>query len=235
MIMYGPILIVLIIAIAIIGILVKLSKNSSKKNFFSGNRIRWIFVGYISILIICTGLSPLLPKGDITYKKVDVNQLERDSSELYEAAIQGNIENVDSEYILKTWNLEYSEKQLNIAVTNDDFLSAVIIVERKNDNDGKIEAAFYKTGSSINNMAISELDKPLRMEMGKNTLRLENPEKLILEFSQFQHAFPINQFTGKGDFSDSNNFYEGTSILYLKIPKDLELNTTFEIDIQYVE
>ncbi|WP_045514886.1 hypothetical protein [Neobacillus niacini] len=235
MISFVPILIVIIMVISITALLVKLSKSSSMKNFFSGNRIRWILVGYISILIICTGLSPLLPKGEITYKEVDVNQLERDSRELYEAAIQGNIENVDSKYILKTWNLDYSEKQLNIAVTNEEFLNAVIIVERKNDNDGKIEAAFYKTGSSINDMAISELDKPLRMEMGKNTLRLQNPEKLKLEFSQFQHAFPINQFTGKGDFSDSNNFYEGTSILYLKIPNDLELNTTFEIDIQYVE
>lgn len=221
--------------ISITALLVKLSKSSSKKNFFFGNRIRWILVGYISILIICTGLSPLLPKGEITYKEVDVNQLERDSRELYEAAIQGNIENVDSEYILKTWNLDYSEKQLNIVVTNEEFLNAVIIVERKNDNDGKIEAAFYKTGSSINDMAISELDKPLRIEMRNNTWKLQNPEKLNLEFSQFQHAFPIKQFTGKGNFIDSNNFYEGPSILYLKIPKDLELNATSEIDLQYVE
>jgi hypothetical protein len=234
MLSFVPIVIVVIMVIAITSLLINLTKRSSKV-VFSGNRIRWIFVGYLSILLLCTGLSPLLPKEGISYKEIDVNQLERDSNELYEAAIQGNIENVDSEYILKTRNFDYTENQLNIAVVNEDFLSASIIVERKTTNDGKIEALHYQTGSGLNEMAISDLMQPLKINIDKNTLRLENPEKLKLEFTQFQHAFPINQFTGKSDFSDLNNFYNGTSILYLRIPNDLELNTTYEIDLQYVK
>lgn len=235
MISFVPLFIVIIMVIAITSLLINLTKRSNKLNFFSGNRIRWMFVGYLSILLICTGLSPLLPKGDITYQKVDVNQLERDSKELYDAAIQGSIENVDTEYIVTTRNFDYTEKQLNIAVANDDFLSASIFVERKSINDGKIEATHYQTGSGLNDMALSDLMQPLKISIDKDTLRLENPEKLKLEFSQYQQVFPINQFTGKGDFSDSNNFYDGTSILYLKIPKDLELNTTYEIALEYVE
>ncbi|MEH7493904.1 hypothetical protein [Neobacillus niacini] len=234
MLSFVPIVIVVIMVIAITSLLVNLTKRSSKV-LFSGSRIRWMFVGYLSILLVCTGLSPMLPKGEITYQKVDVNQLERDSNELYEAAIQGNIENVDSKYFVKTRNFDYTEKQLNIAVVNEDFLSASIFVERKTTNDGKIEALHYQTGSGLNEMSISDLMQPLGINIDKNTLMLENPEKIKLEFSQFQQAFPINQFTGKGDFSDTNNFYGGTSILYLKIPKDLELNNTYEIDLQYVE
>ena len=234
MLSFVPIVIVVIMVIAITSLLVNLTKRSSKV-LFSGSRIRWMFVGYLSILLVCTGLSPMLPKGEITYQKVDVNQLERDSNELYEAAIQGNIENVDSKYFVKTRNFDYTEKQLNIAVVNEDFLSASIFVERKTTNDGKIEALHYQTGSGLNEMSISDLMQPLGINIDKNTLMLENPEKTKLEFSQFQQAFPINQFTGKGDFSDTNNFYGGTSILYLKIPKDLELNNTYEIDLQYVE
>ncbi|MFS0779605.1 hypothetical protein ABC255_26935 [Neobacillus sp. 3P2-tot-E-2] len=234
MLSFVPIVIVVIMVIAITSLLINLTKRSSKA-LFSGSRIRWMFVGYFSILLICTGLSPLLPKGEITYQKVDVDQLERDSNELYEAAIQGNIENVDSKYIVKTRKFDYTEKQLNIAVVNEDFLSASIFVERKTTNDGKIEALHYQTGSGLNEMSISDLMQPLGINIDKNILMLENPEKIRLEFSQFQQAFPINQFTGKGDFSDTNNFYGGTSILYLKIPKDLELNNTYEIDLQYVE
>lgn len=234
MISFVPIVIVVIIIFTITSLLINLTKRSSKV-LFSGNRIRWIFVGYLSILLLCSGLSPLLPKGEISYQKVDVNQLERDSNELYKAAIQGKIENVDSKYIVKTRKFDYSEKQLNIAVVNEDFLSASIFVERKTTNDGKIEALHYQTGSGLNQMTISDLMQPLKINIDKNTLILENPEKLKLEFSQFQQAFPINQFTGKGDFSDMNNFYDGTSILYLKIPKDLELTTTNEIALEYVE
>jgi hypothetical protein len=234
MLSFVPIVIVVIMVIAITSLLVNLTKRSSKV-LLSGSRIRWMFVGYLSILLICSGLSPLLPKGEITYQKVDVDQLERDSKELYEAAIQGKIENVDSKYIVKTRKFDYPEKQLNIAVDNEDFLSASIFVERKTINDGKIEALHYQTSSGLNEMTLSDLMQPLGIHIDKNTLILENPEKLKLEFSQFQQAFPINQFTGKGDFSDTNNFIDGTSILYLKIPKDLELNSTNEIALEYVE
>jgi hypothetical protein len=234
MLSFVPIVIVVIMVIAITSLLVNLTKRSSKV-LLSGSRIRWMFVGYLSILLICSGLSPLLPKGEITYQKVDADQLERDSTELYEAAIQGKIENVDSKYMVKTRNFDYPEKQLNIEVDNEDFLSTSIFVERKTINDGKIEALHYQTGSGLNDMAISDLMQPLGINIDKNTLRLENPEKIKLEFSQFQQAFPISQFTGKGDFGDTNNFIDGTSILYLKIPKDLELNTTNEIALEYVE
>ncbi|WHY01296.1 hypothetical protein [Neobacillus sp. DY30] len=234
MLSFVPIVIVVIMVIAITSLLINLTKRSSKV-FFSGNRIRWMFVGYLSILLICTGLSPLLPKGEITYQKIDANQLEKDSEELYEAAISGNIENVHSKYIVKNRKFDYTEKQLDIAVVNEDFLSASIIVERKTTNDQKIEALHYQTGSGLNEMSISDLMQPLGINIDKNTLILENPPKIKLEFSQFQQAFPINQFTGKGDFSDTNNFIDGTSILYLKIPKDLELTTTNEIALEYVE
>lgn len=234
MISFVPIVIVVIIIFTITSLLINLTKRSSKV-LFSGNRIRWIFVGYLSILLLCSGLSPLLPKGDITYKGVDVKQLEKDSNELYKAANQGNIENLDSKYIVKTRKFDYSEKQLNIAVINEDFLSASIFVERKTTNDGKIEALHFQTGSGLNEMTLSDLMQPLKINIDKNTLILENPEKLKLEFSQFQQAFPINQFTGKGVFSDTNNFYDGTSILYLKVPKDLELTTTNEIALEYVD
>lgn len=234
MLSFVPIVIVVIMVIAITSLLVNLTKRSSKV-LFSGSRIRWLFVSYLSVLLICAGLSPLLPKGEIIYQKVDVNQLERNSNELYEAAIQGKIEDVDSKYIVKTRNFNYTEKQLNIEVVNEEFLSASIIVERKSTNDGKIEALHYQTGSGLNEITISDLMQPLGMNIDQNTLRLENPAKLKLEFSQFKQAFPINQFTGKSVFNDTNNFYDGTSILYLKIPKDLELTTSYEINIQYVE
>lgn len=230
-----PIIIVIIMVFAITSLLVNLTKRRHKGYFFSGNRIRWVFIGYICILLLCAGLSPLLPKGEITYQKVDVNQLERESKELYDAAILGNIDNVDSKYIIKTQNFDYAEKQLNIAVANEDFLSASIFVERKTINDGKIEAIHYQTGSGLNDMSLSDLMQPLKINIDKNTLIFENPEKLKLEFSQFKHAFPITQFTGNGEFGDSTDFYDGTSILYLKIPKDLELTNTYEIDLQYVE
>ena len=226
-----PLLIILIIIIAI----VRLWKSTGRKNTFFGKRIRWIFGGYLAILVICAGLSPLLPTDEKIYKAIDVNDLDHEGTELYEAALAGNIDKVDSNYIKKTWNLDYQDEQLAITTPNEEFIETSIIIERKTVNDGEIEAVYYKSGSSVNGMDISDLEKPLRMKIEKNTMRIENPEKLTLEFTQFQQAFPINQFTGKGGFSHSHNFYEGASILYLKVPKDLKINAPSELNVQYVE
>ena len=180
-------------------------------------------------------MSPLLPTDEKIYKGNDVNDLDHAGIELYEAALAGNIDKVDSNYIKKTWNLDYQDEQLAITTPNEEFIETSIIVERKTVNDGEIEAVYYKSGSSVNGMDISDLEKPLQLKIEKNTMRIENPEKLTLEFTQFQQAFPINQFTGKGGFSHSNNIYEGNSILYLKVPKDLKINAPSELNVQYVE
>lgn len=226
-----PLLIILIIIIAI----VILSKRNGSKNTFFGKKIRWIFGGYLAILVICAGLSPLLPTNGKTYKTINVKHLDNESMKLYETVLKGNIDKVDSKFIKKTWNLDYQDEQLAITTPNEEFIETSIIVERKTVNDGEIEAVYYKSGSSVNGMDISDLEKSLQLKIEKNTVRIENPERLTREFTQFQQAFPINQFTGKGGFSHSNNFYEGNSILYLKVPKDLKINAPSELNVQYVE
>ena len=231
MVSFIPLVIIVIVIIAI----VRLTKSSGRKNNFFGKKIRWIFGGYLAILVICAGLSPLLSTDGITYKAIDVKDLDHAGTELYEAALAGNIDKVDSNYIKKAWNLDYQDQQLAITTPNEEFIETSIIVERKTVNDGGIDAVYFKSESSVNGMDISDLEKPLQMKIEKNTMRIVNPEKLELEFTQFQQAFPINQFTGKGGFSHSHNFYEGTSILYLKVPKDLKINAPSELNVQYVE
>src|SRR3954451_23121798 len=169
-----PLLIIIIIIIAI----VRLSKRSGRKNTFFGKQIRWIFGGYLAILVICAGLSPLLPTDEKIYKGTDVNNLDHAGIELYEAALAGKIDKVDNKYIKKTWNLDYQDEQLAITTPNEEFIETSIIVERKTMNDGEIEAVYYKSGSSVNGMDISDLEKPLQMKIEKNTMRIENPEKL---------------------------------------------------------
>ncbi|MEH7275707.1 hypothetical protein [Neobacillus vireti] len=226
-----PLLIILIIIIAI----VRMSKSSGRNNYFFGKPIRWLFGGYLAILVICAGLSPLLPEDEKIDKAIDVNNLDRAGIELYETALAGNIDKVDSNYIKKTWNLEYQNQQLAIIAPNEEYIETSIIVKRKTVNDGGIDAVYLKSESSVNGMDISDLEKPLQIKIEKNEMRIQNPERLELKFTQFQQPFVINQFTGKSTFSHSNNIYEGTSVLYLKVPKDLKINAATELNVQYVE
>ncbi len=215
--------------------IIRLSK-SGRKNYFFGKRMHWFFGGYLAILVICAGMAPLLPTDEKIYKDIDVKDLDHAGTELYEAALAGNIDKVDSNYIKKTWNLDYQDQQLSITASNEEFIETSIIVERKTVNDGDIEAVYYKSASSVNGMDISALEKPLQIKVENNAMKIKNPERLELGFTQFQQAFPINQFTGKrGYFSHSNSIYEGNSVLYLKVPKDLKINAQSELNVQYVE
>lgn len=233
MILILPFLIILIIIYAF----VRVMNSGRMKKRILGSRLRWMLGGYIAILLICTGVSPLLPDDkEVKYKIInDSRDLDKESTKLYEDAIEGNIDRIDNKFINKKWNLDYEEQELTIATENDELISTAIIVERKTTNDGKIEAIHYKTRSTVNNMEITELENPLRIELNENTLSIKNPEKVVLKFSQFQQAFTVNQFTGEKPFSRATHFYGGTSILYLKIPKDLKLIDQSNINYQFIE
>lgn len=225
----------LIIFIIILGI-VRILKSGRMKKVLQGSRLRWMLGGYVAILLICTGVSPLLPDEEVTYKIINNSQdIDKESTELYEAAIEGNIDKIDNKYINKRWTLGYEEQELNIATENDELISTAVMVERKTVNDGKIEALHFKTRSGVNNMEITELEKPIRIELNENTLTIKNPEKVKLKFSQFQQAFTVNQFTGEKPFRHATHFYGGTSILYLKIPKDLKLVDKSNLNYQFIE
>ncbi|MFP7300289.1 hypothetical protein [Neobacillus niacini] len=227
-----PFLIIFIVIIAI----VRVMRSRVMRKVLLGSRLGWMLGGYVAILLICTGVSPLLPNKDVNYKTLNNNQeLEKESTELYEAAIEGNIDQIDKKFVSKEWSLDYGEKELTIATVNDELISTLVLVERKTVNDGKIEAIHYKTRSGVNNMEITELEKPIQIDLNGNTLTIGNPEKVKLKFSQYQQAFTLNQFTGEKTFRRSTHFYGGTSILYLKIPKDLKLIDHSNLNYQLVE
>jgi hypothetical protein len=239
MMMVAPILITLVIAIGIIASVIKISKGTvnRKGKYVYSNRVRLIFGGYLAILLICLGLDTVLPVNEVSeWEIVNQKELEKESLDLYEAAIEGRIDTVDRSFISKEWNLDYPNSLLNVVIANDEFINSQIVVERKETNDSKIEAVFYRTRSSMNEMDITEMVKPLQLEMAGDTLKLLNPEKAKIEFYQFENVFSTNQFTG-GDslFEHHTNFFEGQSILYLRIPKDLELTAQSNLLIQYVE
>lgn len=228
-----PFLIIIMIIYAFVRVM---NSGRMKKNLL-GSRLRWMLGGYVAVLLICTGVSPLLPDNrEVNYKIIsDGQDLEKESIGLYDAAIEGKIEKIDKKFINKVWSFGYEGQDLMISTENDELISTAIIVERKTTNDGKIEAVHYKTRSGVNNIEITDLEKPLRIELNESALTIMNPEKVQLKFSQFQQAFTVNQFTGEKPFSRATHFYGGTSILYLKIPKDLELVDKSGINYQFIE
>jgi hypothetical protein len=109
-------------------------------------------------------------------------------------------------------------------------------VERKNTNDDKIEAVAYRTRSSMNDMDISKLINPIRVKLVGNLLTLQAPKQAKLKLSMFNNVFAVTQFSSEASlFKHHSSFYDGQSILYMRIPKDLELINKSDLNIQFVK
>lgn len=213
----------------------KITVNRRGKYVYS-TRIRWVLGGYIGVLLICAGLVKVLPTNVIPDMKMVHSQgLEKENTNLYNAVTEGRIDKVDSKYISKKWNYDYHDHQLIVTLKNKKFLSTQVIVERKKMNDDKIEAILFKTRSSINDMDITNLKSSPRLELLGNRLIVSNPKKDKIEFTQFENAFSVNQFTGGELFSHNTSFSEGQSILYLRIPIDLEVIDKSNLNVEFVK
>jgi len=233
-----PILIVLVIVVGIISLVSQIMKRTGnrKGKYSYSNRVRRIFVSYLAILLICVVLDSVLPaKGMTEWKKVHKQDLEKEGLDLHEAAVKGQIAKVDHEFRVKNWNFDYHGQKLNTAIKSNEFLNTQIVIERKNTNDDKIEATYYKTRSSMNNLDITSIYKPIGLKLEGDQLSFLAPQKSKMNFSEFANVFSVNQFTGEKSFSHNSEFMEGQSILYLRIPKDLQIIDKSNLSFEYVE
>jgi hypothetical protein len=233
-------LILLIIPIVVIFVLlVSVGKSTRKSRNYSYNRRVWkIFIGYFILLLICVVIDAAIPsKGATALKKLDANKLAKETERLHDAALAGKIDQVDAKYKIKTWTFSYNGKRLDTAAKNNGDMDGLqVVVERKNSNDHQIEAAFYRTKVGLDDLDITEMIKPIGLELAGNQL-IFVPEKSEINFTKFDNVFAINQFTGKSIFGHGYSLYEGQSILYLKLPKDLKLVTDDQanVEIEYVK
>ncbi len=236
MITIAPILIILVIIIIAFIFMMRKRTLARGGNHAYSKRVRWIVGGYLAILLICAGIDVSLPvKGTADMKTVHMKDLEQESLALYKEAIAGRIDKVDPAFIDKEWNFDLQDTKLNLTVVNNEFLSLLIVVERKTTNDGKLEAVLYKTRSSMNDIDITQQIHSPQIQLEGNELAINLPKRSIITFSQFQQAFTINQFTGEKTFSHQSSFFDGQTILYLQIPKDLELINKTDLTTEFVK
>lgn len=218
------------------GIIIRVMYGAVNKrgNHSYVKRTMGIFAGYAAILIICMLVNFVIPgKGTADLKQADEKELDRISQELYDAALAGRMDQVDKSFLQKTWSFDYREPKLEFLVNSENYVNVSVFVERKAVDDGRIEAGFYQNGLNIDNININELQDSPRLELEDDQLVIMKPIKTKLKFSKFGSVFSVNQFTGETSLG-SGSISTGPNILYIKIPKNLELTAQNDLDIQFV-
>jgi hypothetical protein len=183
-----------------------MNKTVNRKGQYSySNRVRAIFAGYLAILLICVVLNSVIPAiGKVDWKVVHHRELEKEGTDLYDAALKGRIDKADPAFLVIKWDFDFHNQKLTTAVQNNEFLNSTqVVIEGKNTNDDKIEAEVYKTRSAMNNIDITRLANPIGLNLAGDQLKLIPPQKRKTRFSEFANVFSVNQFTGEKTFSHS--------------------------------
>ncbi|MEB6549968.1 hypothetical protein MXL46_12810 [Heyndrickxia sporothermodurans] len=215
----------------------QLSQKHKKQRFYLSNkRIFWMVISYMLILILAAGIYAFIPQKQIPVKEhVGEDGYNMIADQLYNAAVNGEIEKIDPSFATNKWEKKFQEKQLNITTTNPDKLNTTVVVERKKTNDRRIEGVYYKTTSNIDGIDITDKIPLDHLKWSKDTLFLVPAEPIKFSYLLFDKDATLRQFTKEPSIRDGGFDSDfGSNILYLRIPKSLKIIESEEIGIQYV-
>ncbi|MEW9502626.1 hypothetical protein [Jeotgalibacillus marinus] len=135
-----------------------------------------------------------------------------------------------------SWTFPYEKESIRIDMGYSDTGSWTVVTGRKNENDGEIDVTLYSEPYTVGNIDISDDIDFLNVDIGKDELYLYHPTEIELKYATYKKPFVYTQFRGGGfEDLDIRKPYYGLQVVYLEIPKDLELTTTLDQSIEIIE
>lgn len=220
---FAPLLIIFLV-IMLSFVFVKRSKRLNRV-FLRGSKGKWILGMYVLTLLSSVVLLLILQSLNVVEftKPADIKKAMEAESELMDAAFNLELNEISDEYIRKVWDFDYDEEEIVVSLRDADFNPIMIMAERKDTNDGKIEVVHYATQTVVEDIDVSDRLKGPHVELEDNTLKVSLPANEI-KLVKTTKDFTISQFTGaKPIFDGGANIVTGSKLLFLKIPKDLEV------------
>lgn len=189
-----------------------------------------LLVIYLTILVLATAFVPFFTDNINSKELVEQEEMDQALSNIYRDLYEGNFMNIDPKYLVKVNNFEdYKGKSLHIT-TNSDALPQ-ILVERSS-AETNISVFMYMNGLIIDGFDFTDKLKPYQMDLQGNTLSIIAPNQHI-RISATRSAFPVRQFTGE---TMTNHFFSsGGQFIYLRVPKDIELEADDHLYLEYID
>lgn len=224
------VLLLIIIGVAFVGYKLMNQSGGKSRNYSYSRRVLTIFSGYFVLLVLCSVISNVIPDRKVQdWKKVNHNELQQEQEKLFNDVEEGK---VNRDFLKTEWKFDFTGKKLKINSQDPEIL---VVIEKKNMNDHKLEASLYQTRSALNGREITDVIKTPGVDLTDNQLTLLEPQKTKLQFSKFTNVFSVTQFTGKKGFSDSSEWTIGQSVLYIKIPNNIQISSESNLNVQYVK
>lgn len=198
--------------------------------FITQQKLKWLLGGYVMILLASLLVLQVLPEERFSQVDEVNNETLRKAQEasqgFFEMVMAGKPEQVDGIEILRQWDFEFQGKQLSIGT--DDYAAVMVFVERKKENDGKIEATHYVTKTILDKVDVTAGIKSPTLSLKGNRLMKTEPEEYKIEIARFKREFLTEQFLKDSEQQETPakhylNHAFGANILYVRIPRDVEV------------
>jgi len=216
-----PLLIVLLLVIVfIINKIIKTIVISTKLK-------KYLVILYCIILVTSTITLNFLPKNKLINNSgtASPNANMAGSFDFKELAAKGKLNASDGFLEKSSLSFGYKEKVLKIISISKNI---ILLGERKNIDDGKIEVLNYVTYSSFGDIDITDKIDPASAKLSENELVLEDGQYLKMEMNEFNLDFTAHQFIKDGLYYNGTGRSSlfGVKVIYIKIPKSLQIDDT---------
>lgn len=193
-------------------------------------------VAYLAILLLTLAWSYMIPEENLFNQAVataeEIENARWAYQKLHKAAKEGRPDQVEGVQVNGEWSFEYKGKELEIEAPD---LGHSIMVERKKVDDGIIEAIGYVTPTIADQMNFTNRMGTPELRLKFNKLRIKPAGPYEAKVLKFHRAFPITQFLGdvKEQQRGGDGFIstEGQQMIYLRIPKSLQIDAKVYIQM----
>jgi hypothetical protein len=208
------ILIVPTFILIIVGLVMLMQKI--RRRYVSVKITHWLLMGYTGLLLIAMAIAPFMIT-DLPNRATGADQ------EIYRHLSNGKIESIDPEFLVLKKTFDYENSSLTISSNRVE--GSLIYVERKEENDGKIEGYVYNSGLNINGYYFSDKLTPIDFKLDNDTLTIQHPNQQNIKLAMVQKEFTIKQFTGQ----KQNSVTTGPDIegIFLRVPKNVEISNKY--------
>jgi hypothetical protein len=199
-------------------------------------KLGWILAGYFAVLLCSPVVLWLLPPDRLSHP-VDAAALRKAEAvarDLFPAAMAGRPQSVDGVRKLGEWQFSLAGDSLRITGSRS-YPSLNVLVERKDENDGIIEATHYFSGTILGMIDVSAQVRPVEVALTENTLMITEPEQYKIELIRFWQDSMAAQILGDSAARRQLRFniIGGNQLLYLRVPQGVQIEES-KYHLQFV-
>jgi len=204
---------------------------NAKRKFVTLKVTHWLLIIYVGVLLLSMIAANIMKnQTPISVERFSKEEILRNYGEFTEALNNGEIEQLKANHLLKLSSFEYDQPMLDVLSTG---IGAVTIyVERKDIDDGTIEAYAFQSGLYINGLDFSEKMVPPNFSLYSNKFEVIIPHENI-DVSIIKNEFTVTQFFGGGVMFEGLD--QGDYVVYLQVPKSLKVSSDTGMGLNFIE